>query len=58
MGEMSKLGWLKFKQDDILDKDKMMDNVQECNNDTNLPSSQTFRSYLLLAFVFSPILLL
>jgi hypothetical protein len=34
--------------DDILDKDEMMDNVQECNIYTNLPSSQTFRSYFKL----------
>jgi hypothetical protein len=37
----------KYKQDGILDKDETMDNVQERNNRTNLPSSQTFRSYLL-----------
>jgi hypothetical protein len=28
----------------ILDKDETMDNVQERNNCTNLPSSQTLRS--------------
>jgi hypothetical protein len=37
---------LKYKQDDILDKDETMFNVQERNNCTNLPSSQTIRSYL------------
>jgi hypothetical protein len=37
---------LKHTQDDILDKDETMDNVQERNICTNLPSSQTFRSYL------------
>jgi hypothetical protein len=31
----------------ILDKDETMDNVQEYNICTNLPSSQTLRSYLL-----------
>jgi hypothetical protein len=36
---------LKHKQDDILGKDEMTDNVQERNICTNLPSSQTFRSY-------------
>jgi hypothetical protein len=30
----------------ILDKDRMMDNVQKHNICTNVPSSQTFRSYL------------
>jgi hypothetical protein len=33
---------LRHKQDDNLDKDETMDNVQEHNNCTNLPSSQTF----------------
>jgi hypothetical protein len=37
---------LKHKQDDILDKDQTMDNVQEPNICTNLPSSENFRSYL------------
>jgi hypothetical protein len=30
----------------FLDKDKMMNNVQKHNICTNVPSSQTFRSYL------------
>jgi hypothetical protein len=37
---------LKNKQDGGLDKDKMMDNVQKHNICTNVPLSQTFRSYL------------
>jgi hypothetical protein len=37
---------LKYKQDNILNKAETMDNVQECNNCTNLPSSQTFRSLI------------
>jgi hypothetical protein len=36
---------LKNKQDGFLDKDRTMDNVQKHNNCTNVPSSQTFRSY-------------
>jgi hypothetical protein len=36
---------LKYKQD-ILVKDEMMDDVQELNKYTNLPSSQIFRSEL------------
>jgi hypothetical protein len=31
----------------FLDKDRTMDNVQQHNIFTNVPSSQTFRSYLL-----------
>jgi hypothetical protein len=38
---------MKGKQDDVLDKDKTMNNVQERNICTNVPSSQTFRSYFL-----------
>jgi hypothetical protein len=34
------------KQDDILNKDKTMDNVQKRIICTNIPSSLTFRSYL------------
>jgi hypothetical protein len=30
---------LKHKQDDVLDKDKKMDNVQTCSICTNVPSS-------------------
>jgi hypothetical protein len=37
---------LKHKQDNIWDKNKTMDNVKERDICTNLPSSQTFRSYL------------
>jgi hypothetical protein len=37
---------LKNKQDGVLDKDKTMDNVQKHSICTNVPSSQTFRSYL------------
>jgi hypothetical protein len=37
---------LRTKHNDILDKDEAMDNVQERNNCTNLPLSQTFRSYI------------
>jgi hypothetical protein len=37
---------LKNKLDSVLDKDKMKDNVQKRNICTNVPSSQTFRSYL------------
>jgi hypothetical protein len=33
----------------VLDKDKTMDNVQKRNICTNVPSSQTFRSYQLLS---------
>jgi hypothetical protein len=36
----------KNKQDFNLDKDKTMDNVQKHNICTNVPSAQTFRSYL------------
>jgi hypothetical protein len=39
----------------FLDKDRTMDNVQKHNICTNVPSSQTFRSYLLLyEFVNTP----
>jgi hypothetical protein len=41
---------LKEKQDDILDKDKTMNNVQKRNICTNVPSSETFRSYLVRSF--------
>jgi hypothetical protein len=36
---------LKEKQDDILNKDMMMEDVQKHNICTNAPSSQTFKSY-------------
>jgi hypothetical protein len=36
---------LKYVQDDIVDNDRTMDNVQKHNICTNVPSSQTFRSY-------------
>jgi hypothetical protein len=35
---------LKYKQDDVLDENRTMDNVQKYNICTNVPSSQTFRS--------------
>jgi hypothetical protein len=36
---------LKNKEDGVLDQDKTMANVQEHNICTNVPSSQTLRSY-------------
>jgi hypothetical protein len=41
---------LNYKQDGVLDKDRMMDNVQKQNICGNVPSSQTFSSYLQLFF--------
>jgi hypothetical protein len=38
----------KYKHDGVLDKNWMMDNVQKHNISSNVPSSQTFRSYLKL----------
>jgi hypothetical protein len=37
---------LKNKQDGVFDTDTTMDNVQKHNTFTNVPLSQTFRSYL------------
>jgi hypothetical protein len=39
----------KYKQDDVLDKNRVMDNVQKRNICTSVPSSQTSRSFLKLA---------
>jgi hypothetical protein len=36
---------LKYKQDVVLDKNSIMDNSQKHHICTNVPSSQTFRSY-------------
>jgi hypothetical protein len=38
--------YLKHRPGYFLDKDKTMDNVQNHNTCTNVPSSQTFRSYI------------
>jgi hypothetical protein len=37
---------LKYKQDGVLDKNRMMDNVQKHNICTNVPSLHALRSYL------------
>jgi hypothetical protein len=37
---------LKYKQDGVLDKNRMLDNVQKHNVCTNGPSSKNFRSYV------------
>jgi hypothetical protein len=46
---------LKYKQEDVLDKNRTTDNVQKHNICTNVPSSQTFTflDNTLLVFMFS-----
>jgi hypothetical protein len=38
----------KYKEDSALGKNRTMDSVQKHNICTNVPSSQTFRSYLVI----------
>jgi hypothetical protein len=42
---------LKYKQDAVLDENRIMDNVQKHNICTNVPSPETFRSYQLKCIV-------
>jgi hypothetical protein len=39
---------MKYKRDGVLDKNSTMDDVQKRKICTNLPSSQTYRSYRLM----------
>jgi hypothetical protein len=49
-----KVVFCKINRNVFLDKDRTMDNVQKHNICTNVPSSQTFRSYLLFFLALVP----